>query len=564
MKKIFLSALIGIGVVAAIFQISSGSEAARPPQSYPLLCRGGPTLPIYIAPGVTNIGFTFKQADGRASDGLLPGQCSWKDRRMSPSEPVKVSQHIEEGTAVAGAPKFPESLKVYLSPENRWYEELHSTEKYWTFMVYNDGMGQLIVTSARPTAPTTTTTFTPPPEGLKTWEVSHEWHNDRWNCPDFRGGTHAGGVKSETDQVLVGYINSYDGGSGPLPCESNSKADFRGTIWFDLSEIFKGSPLPLFVADSATLKFKKLLSVAYDGNRKPITRVCEDQLFVSKGNPMKDVPEGTHFPEGDFIKAISECPAEGCSIDVKDLVNNWIKGKIDRYGFVILGEDENWLDKLIPHDSSVCETRYSDFSLTVTYNSAPPAFFPPITPKDPVTIPPGGILYIPPSSGRTNFALASNGATAKASTILGTGWDPSGAINGDRAGVNWGSGGGWADYTSGSFPDLLEVDFKDGKTHEIDQIDVFTLQDDFKSPKDPGVEMMSFTTSGYGLTAYEVQVEEGGSWVTVGSVSVSDPMYVGHEFHFSPRTTNKIRILTHAAVDNGYSRITEVEAWGKK
>src|SRR6266550_7249237 len=143
MKRIFLSVLIGAGVVAAIFQVSSGSEAAGPPESYPLICRGGPTLPIYVAPGENNIGFKFNQAPGRASEGLLPGQCSWKDRRMSPSEPVRVSQHVEEGTAVAGAPKFPDTLKVHLAPENRWYEELHSTEQYWTFMVYNDGLGQL-------------------------------------------------------------------------------------------------------------------------------------------------------------------------------------------------------------------------------------------------------------------------------------------------------------------------------------------------------------------------------------------------------------------------------------
>src|SRR6184192_770061 len=131
MKRIFLSALIGAGIVAAIFQIFSGSEAARPQESYPLVCRGGPTLPIYIAPGVTNIGFTFTQAPGPATEGLLPGQCSWNDRRMSPSEPVRVSQHLEEGAAVPGAPRFPETLKVFLAPENKWYEELHSTEKYW-------------------------------------------------------------------------------------------------------------------------------------------------------------------------------------------------------------------------------------------------------------------------------------------------------------------------------------------------------------------------------------------------------------------------------------------------
>src|SRR5712664_2242686 len=44
MKRIFLSALIGVGMVAAIFQILSRSEAARTSESYPLVCRGAATF----------------------------------------------------------------------------------------------------------------------------------------------------------------------------------------------------------------------------------------------------------------------------------------------------------------------------------------------------------------------------------------------------------------------------------------------------------------------------------------------------------------------------------------
>jgi hypothetical protein len=62
---------------------------------------------------------------------------------MYANEPDRISQHVEEGS---------ESLKVggKLAPENRWFEELHSADKYWTFMVSNNGRGQLIATSARP------------------------------------------------------------------------------------------------------------------------------------------------------------------------------------------------------------------------------------------------------------------------------------------------------------------------------------------------------------------------------------------------------------------------------
>src|SRR5438045_8663430 len=147
MKRIFLSALIGIGMVVVIFQISSGSEAAQPPEDYPLVCRGGGRLVIGIAPGERNIGFTFVRGTKPASEGLAPGECSWKDRGMYPNEPDRVSQHVEEGSS---------SLKEggTLAPENRWYEELHSADKYWTFMVSNNGKGQLIATSARPNGET--------------------------------------------------------------------------------------------------------------------------------------------------------------------------------------------------------------------------------------------------------------------------------------------------------------------------------------------------------------------------------------------------------------------------
>ncbi len=169
MKRIFLSALMGVGMAALVFQISSGSEAARTgesyplvrrgsetfktnsaaptptppgvilriplpqsyplvcrgppgvilriplPQSYPLVCRGGGSLEIGIAPGVTNIGFKFTHSTKPASEGLDPGQCSWVDRGMYDAEPDRVSQHVEVGPAVSGAPVWPETLKVYLA-----------------------------------------------------------------------------------------------------------------------------------------------------------------------------------------------------------------------------------------------------------------------------------------------------------------------------------------------------------------------------------------------------------------------------------------------------------------
>src|SRR5207249_4932221 len=50
-------------------------------------------------------------------------------------------------------------------------------------------------------------------------------------------------------------------------------------------------------------------------------------------------------------------------------------------------------------------------------------------------------------AGRTNVALAANGGTATASSIYGSGFAPSSAINGDRKGQPWGNGGAWNDAT---------------------------------------------------------------------------------------------------------------------
>lgn len=564
MKRILLSALIGVGLLAVIFQVLSGSAAARPPVDYPLVCRGGPTLPIYIAPGVTNIGFKFTHSTKPASEGLLPGQCSWVDRGMYDAEPDRVSQHVEEGITVPGAPKFPESLKVYLAPENRWYEELHSSEKYWTFMVSNNGRGQLIATSARPNASTATTTFTPPSEGLRTFYVSHKWHNDRANCENpFAFSTDADDVPA--GQVLVGYVNNYYGGSGPFPCEWNSKIDYRGAIWFDLSEIYNQPSLQ--TAEKATLKFKTVEGsvAAYDDERRPITRVCEDRLWVANADLMKGFPDrvnsysgDTHFPTSDPIAAINGCPPGGCSIDVTEVVNKWITGKIDRYGFVIVGENEDWLDKLIPHDKTVCETRYTDFSLTVTYRPALLAI-PPIsptptpTPKEPLPIPggPGDKL-----DTRKNCALGGT-ATASSTRTGSFSFSPSAVIDGERRGINFLKGGGWISAAPTN-NDWLQVDFGDFKY--ISEIDVYMLRDDFTNPEAIGSEL---TFTKYGLFDFEVQYRSRfGVWTDVlgepgGKVTGNDRVL--RRFTFPELRTRQIRVLASKTPD-GFTRLTEVEA----
>jgi hypothetical protein len=158
-------------------------------------------------------------------------------------------------------------------------------------------------------------------------------------------------------------------------------------------------------------------------------------------------------------------------------------------------------------------------------------------------------------SARTNVALSSNGGVASASSTYSGSYPASAAINGDRKGVNWGSGGGWNDGSYGAYPDWLQVNFSGVK--EIGEIDVFTVQDNYGAPVEP-TETLGFT--GYGITSYQVQYWNGTAWLDVPGGSVVGNSLVWRKFVFSPVTTDRIRVLVGASLYN-YARIVEVEAW---
>ena len=154
------------------------------------------------------------------------------------------------------------------------------------------------------------------------------------------------------------------------------------------------------------------------------------------------------------------------------------------------------------------------------------------------------------AQARLNVAAAVNGGTATASSSYG-GYSPSTAIDGDRKGLSW-----WTDGSGATWPDWLEVDFNGAKT--INEIDVFTLQDNYGSPVDPTTTL---TFSLYGLTDFTLQYWNGTTWQTVPGGVVSGNTLVWRQVTFAPLTTTKIRVWVTNAL-NSWSRITEVEAWG--
>ncbi|MEP7183150.1 MAG: S8 family serine peptidase [Betaproteobacteria bacterium] len=155
----------------------------------------------------------------------------------------------------------------------------------------------------------------------------------------------------------------------------------------------------------------------------------------------------------------------------------------------------------------------------------------------------------PAGGGAINVALASNGGVASASSSR-AGFAPASAIDNDRKGTN----GGWSDNTPNSYSDWLQVNFAGSKT--IDRVVVYTLQDNSGSPVEP-TDSMTFSL--YGVTDFSVRAWDGVNWYTVASTSGNN--LVKRSFTFSAITTDRIRIKVTKAL-GGYSRITELEAWG--
>lgn len=165
-------------------------------------------------------------------------------------------------------------------------------------------------------------------------------------------------------------------------------------------------------------------------------------------------------------------------------------------------------------------------------------------------------MYPGATTSRVNVAATDNGGVATASSVYPYGSYPASSVNnGDRKGVNWGSGGGWNDATLDAYPDWVQVDFNGSKT--ISEIDVFTCQDNYSNPSQPS-EGQNFTL--YGITAFQVQYWNGSNWLDVPGGNVTGNNKIWRKFTFTPLTTTKIRVLVNNSLAS-YSRIVEIEAY---
>jgi hypothetical protein len=164
------------------------------------------------------------------------------------------------------------------------------------------------------------------------------------------------------------------------------------------------------------------------------------------------------------------------------------------------------------------------------------------------------MVVVTPPAGRVNVALASNGGTAVASSVL-SGYPARDVNNGERRGANWGNGGGWVDGTSGVWPDWVEVQFNG--LQPIEQIDVLMVQDAHTAPSEP---TLSMTFTKYGLQDFVVEYWTGSGWAPIPGGNVVNNTRIWRQFHFAPLTTSRIRVFVTKA-SNGFTRVVEIEAY---
>jgi F5/8 type C domain len=157
------------------------------------------------------------------------------------------------------------------------------------------------------------------------------------------------------------------------------------------------------------------------------------------------------------------------------------------------------------------------------------------------------------TSSTTNVAASGNGGVASASSSYGGAYPVSAINNGERAGAGWCSGGGWADATNNAYPDWVQVTFSGQQT--IDQVVVYTVQDNWASPVEPDD---TSTFASWGVSGFQVQAWNGSAWNTVATVTGNN--LVKRQVMFPSVTTDRVRVNVTSAL-GGYSRITELEAW---
>ncbi|HEY0172621.1 MAG TPA: hypothetical protein VGB98_16480 [Pyrinomonadaceae bacterium] len=136
-----------------MFTDSAPGTGGPRPESYALVCRRGKGALF----GKDGVSFKFTKGATKAGADLAEGECAWPDRKMGDGEP-----------------------DVLLAPftNDFGHTSAHRDEQYWTFKVYNDGRGRMVVTGAEPGRP--------PVQGGESIEVNRDVKGPEIKGPDVR------------------------------------------------------------------------------------------------------------------------------------------------------------------------------------------------------------------------------------------------------------------------------------------------------------------------------------------------------------------------------------------
>lgn len=155
--------------------------------------------------------------------------------------------------------------------------------------------------------------------------------------------------------------------------------------------------------------------------------------------------------------------------------------------------------------------------------------------------------------GSVNWALASQGSRATASSEDRPAYPAAGVIDGVRDDAGWGSGHGWASAAGQPLPQWLEVDF--GQPRTVSQLIVIAYQR----------ENSTETATKWGIRDYELQVWDAptGKWNTVVREQQGRAVKVRVHNLGQPVRTPKVRLVaTRVAPSDGRPRLLQLEAWG--
>jgi hypothetical protein len=106
--------------------------------TFPLVCRGGGAMQFRFSHAESTITVTFKAGTKPAAQGLVPGECSWRDRGFRPGErPFICHRDISQFEIFWGDNP---TRVIAQSKQAFWYlGDLRNSEAFVTFNVFNEG-----------------------------------------------------------------------------------------------------------------------------------------------------------------------------------------------------------------------------------------------------------------------------------------------------------------------------------------------------------------------------------------------------------------------------------------